>query len=335
MSSSSPIIPASFQTRKRDILSSLSAPSDSYTDLSPKGSVDSAIKELIDRINALEGIVTTSSCSGRISVFLEGKKRKEWKDGYGVDRKVAVPGGKGLGGRWLFVSHEPVNLEESSSRCKSEILGLKPMQGTRAASVINKEPCDLRVAKLQFEPMILHIMAASLHHAQSILTAAINSGFRESGVQSLKNLDDPDAFPMIAVRSAGLALESVVGVCTNDDEEDCKPGTIKPQDEESVSSIVGEEYLELLLKLANERFKTNTQRMKRFEKEVFRKAAYYETKWEDGEARKERKRAEGLSKQSQLRNKESLRTDNNTGRSHDNEDGGLEGDLIFNPPSIS
>lgn len=47
-----------------------------YADLSPKGTVDAGIRELIGEINAREGLVTTSSCAGRVSVFLEGKKKK-------------------------------------------------------------------------------------------------------------------------------------------------------------------------------------------------------------------------------------------------------------------
>ena len=134
-------------------------------------------------------------------------------------------------------------------------------------------------------------MAASLHHAQPVLTAAINAGFRESGIQSLKNLDDANSFPMIAVRSSGLALESVIGTSIDGRE----------QNEGGVESIVSEEYLNLLVRLANERFKTNTERTKRFEMDLFGKETKCKVGWEDSEARKERKRAEGLEKRSSLR----------------------------------
>ena len=55
-------------------------------------------------------------------------------------------------------------------------------------------------------------MAATLKHAQPVLAAASAAGFRESGLQSLKNLDDADAFPIVAVRTSGLALESIIGI---------------------------------------------------------------------------------------------------------------------------
>lgn len=75
--------------------------------------------------------MTTSSCSGRVSVFLEGRKKGKYVRGGGAggginrnqkqqqqeevekeeEGEVGVmlpPGGKGNGGRWLFVSHDPV-----------------------------------------------------------------------------------------------------------------------------------------------------------------------------------------------------------------------------------
>lgn len=133
---------------------------------------------------------------------------------------------------------------------------------------------------------ILHIQTASLHHAAPILTSAINAGFRESGVQSLKNLDDATAFPMVAVRSSGLALESLIGYLA--------------EDGQTVKSLVGEEYLRLLLKMGNERFKANTERTRRFQDDLFRRE---EPKpgWEDAESRQARKKAEGLKRREELR----------------------------------
>lgn len=161
-------------------------------------------------------------------------------------------------------------------------------------------------------------MTASLHHAQPILAAAINAGFRESGVQSLKNLDDVNAFPMVAIRSAGLALESVVGALhdqVDDESEDRQDlGGSRgarnhealdeeedSEDEETACSMVSEEYCEMLRKLANERFKANSERMRRFENDLFRKQGAHGSEWEDSEARKERKRADGLKMQDILR----------------------------------
>lgn len=319
-----PPIPTPFGVKKNAILTSLQASPQVYTDLSPKGSVDQAIKDLIDRINALEGIVTTSSCSGRISVFLEGHKQSiaaaeshcDDNESFVSEASAAVPGGKGMGGRWLFTSHEPVELDAHSDITSNDSIreqwGLQLFDGA-PSKMATLSAHESRLIKFQFEPMvskaddlcrylsqaeidlkqILHIMTASLAHAQPILAAAINAGFRESGVQSLKNLNDANCFPMVAIRSSGLALESIVGMAIGNEEK---------QDE--MYSIVGDEHLELLLKLANERFKSNTARMRRFEFDLFNKHARRDIIWEDSESRRTRKQAEGLRKQKCLKNEE-------------------------------
>ena len=150
---------------------------------------------------------------------------------------------------------------------------------------------------------ILHIMTASLHHAQPILAAAINAGFRESGIQSLKNLDDVNAFPMVAIRSSGLALESVIG-CVPDHVKDTSKGAIDDKyylNNEDVHSLVGDSYLGLLLNIANDRFKSNTERMRRFESDLFEREAATISNWEDSKTRQERKKAEGLKQQEEVR----------------------------------
>jgi hypothetical protein len=44
-------LPQTFVTNKRRILESLAVPSEAYDDLSPKGSIDEGIRDLIDEIN--------------------------------------------------------------------------------------------------------------------------------------------------------------------------------------------------------------------------------------------------------------------------------------------
>ncbi|MCJ1469920.1 hypothetical protein MMC07_008564 [Pseudocyphellaria aurata] len=307
-------VPTSFLAKKQTILGALATPSNSYTDRSPKGSVDDGIKDLIDRINRLEGIVTTSSCAGRISVFLQGRNKASpggdgdeeeegVQDGFergggkndddggvgGPKQQLTTPGGKGRGGKWLFVSHEPVQVPSK------QVLGDTPLCTLFGLSNVPRSPGKLntrqmRFVRFQFEPMILHIMAASLHHAQEILSAAITAGFRESGVQSLKNLEDPNSFPMVAVRTSGVALSSLIGYMHDG------------ENEEEIQSIVDEEYLEILLSVANERFVQNSERIQRFSDNLFRRANEV---WEDKSVRQARKRAEGLEQQQILReNKE-------------------------------
>lgn len=155
-----PPVSATFALKKQRILQDLSAPHNQYSDLSPKGFVDAGIRDLIHQINELDGLVTTSSCAGRISVFFEGKKgaaaaKKEHLDGDDEDAKklsttkTATIGGKG-GGKWLFVSHDPLVLEPGQSLC--DMFGLLPCDGRNQAPQME----DLRLVRFQFEPMVCH-----------------------------------------------------------------------------------------------------------------------------------------------------------------------------------
>lgn len=138
-------------------------------------------------------------------------------------------------------------------------------------------------------------MTASLRHAQKVLSAAINAGFRESGVQSLRNLYDNEAPPMVAVRTSGLALESIIGYLE------------EGEGKESVRCIVTEEYLRIIVGLINERFEANTERILRFRRHLLDEDPRHNHPkgdgegWEDTDARRRRKRAEGLQKSQELR----------------------------------
>ena len=158
-------IPQAFIARKSAILSSLSAPPQSYTDLSPKGTVDTAIVDLITRINAIEGIVTTSSCAGRVSVFLEGRKEAEEGKATTGKKDAAVPGGKGMGGRWCFVSHERLEMKPNGDSV-TRMLGLEPMRVEQPA-VVDKEPNEIRLARFQFEPMVRRLSPLVMLYAIS------------------------------------------------------------------------------------------------------------------------------------------------------------------------
>lgn len=129
-------MPATFRDRKAKILSDLNTPDSEYQDLSPKGSVDAGIRELISEINASPDYVTTSSCAGRIAVYLEGAK-----------------GAKG-GGQWLFTSHDPVDLDDSmTSGALYECFGLLSRETAAPEGL-----AGARFVHLKFEPMVgLHV----------------------------------------------------------------------------------------------------------------------------------------------------------------------------------
>ena len=144
---------------------------------------------------------------------------------------------------------------------------------------------------------ILHILTASLQQSQIVLAAALQSGFRESGAINLISLNHEPPAPMVAVRSMGLSLESIVG---------CGRGGINVPD-----CIVPEETLQCLVGIANERFVENTQRIDRFRR-LLKKLSIEESgdarrkgqegeEWENPQARKERKRAEGLWRSQQMK----------------------------------
>lgn len=114
----------------------------SQVDLSKKGSIDDQIKNLVQYINAKENFFTTSSCSGRISIFSElaDQKKKQCE--------------------WLYVTHDAAIKEEV-------INSLKDCKGS---------------AVFKFEPFVLHVQCRNLECGQQMLKAALISGFKNSGI---------------------------------------------------------------------------------------------------------------------------------------------------------
>lgn len=148
---------------------------------------------------------------------------------------------------------------------------------------------------------ILHVLSASMDHAQGVLTAALAAGFRESGAVSLGSAKTAESNPIVAVRSAGYSFDSIVGY--------------QDVDGRNVA-LVDERYLRTLVNIANERFNINFDRISRFRKallETYEPTATNGSKpdWEDTDARKRRKREEGLARQQALQTQVS-REDNNS-----------------------
>ncbi|KAK1990852.1 hypothetical protein LX36DRAFT_647319 [Colletotrichum falcatum] len=347
-----PSPPASFATRKHRILEQLSVPDAEYTDASPKGSVDVGIRELINELNALDGFVTTSSCAGRVSVFLEGRRAaasaptgpatpaeqprsqpaaaqtgdgddNEDEDddddsitnGGGAVATIAGPGGKGGGGTWLFVSHDPVPESHDGDDKMLRRLGLVDEKGAASLRLAGESGSAQpgrrrkRLIHFKFEPMILHVLTASLAHAQLLLKCAFAAGFRESGALNLlpaaaaaaptapqdacSSSSSPPVTPMVGVRTMGLALESLVGYVDDDGGDG--------DNDEARHCTVSAGYLRDLVQIANERFAENAVRIARFRAALREALAAPPPKlgeggaaWEDAAARRERKRAEGL-----------------------------------------
>jgi len=161
MANTTEIIPEAFETRKRQILADLSIPDAEYTDLSPKGSVDEGIRDLIRDVNALPGLVTTSSCAGRVSVFLEGRKKQSQRppqhEQQQQQRQFAPSGGKGAG-RWLYVSHEPLKEEMKNGQSLHGLFGLVPGDGRPPRRLQGEQSQAPRLVRFHFEPMVRYFL---------------------------------------------------------------------------------------------------------------------------------------------------------------------------------
>ena len=138
-----------FGEKKTRILLQLAVPDAQYTDASPKGSVDEGVRALIGDVNRAPGLVTTSSCAGRLSVFLEGSKAAG--GGAHASRQVAGVGGKGAGGAWLFVSHEAIRDGDAPFRDFLGQLGLE--EGAASQGQVG-DITSQRLIHFKFEPMV-------------------------------------------------------------------------------------------------------------------------------------------------------------------------------------
>lgn len=172
-------------------------------DKSPKGSVDIHIQALVDLINSHPSYATLSSCSGRITLF-DASGTSE-KNPTNVDSQAEsdsvdaeCPQGKGFG-TWLLSAHEPVVLDDVHSVFQN----ITTMNG---GDISSQSAVTITLSGLthhicwRFEPMLLHVAAASLQRGQQLLQVALQMGFRESG------LITGNTRVTVAIRSYSLAL---------------------------------------------------------------------------------------------------------------------------------
>lgn len=150
-------------------------------DKSPKGSVDVAIKKLVDLINLHPSFATLSSCSGRIALFDPHTKQQQYTldDELTEDSGIVERSGKGHGG-WLLASHTEV---------KPSLL----------VDLLN-EPGGQATLIFKHEPLLLHVAASSLTRGRQLLSLALQLGFRESGLVVSSNR------VTVAIRGHSLAL---------------------------------------------------------------------------------------------------------------------------------
>lgn len=158
---------AAFDKEKSEELSRLYAGHDS----SPKGSIDLPCLDLVNFINEeLVDYVTTSSCSGRISVYRD--KTDECK-----------------GVHWLLVKHGYLAKDLFLSCLTAAAAGRE--EGQVASSMT-----------LKCEGMILHCKCRDVAAAARLHQVSIAAGYREGGITVGKH------HVMLAIRTTAYTLES-------------------------------------------------------------------------------------------------------------------------------
>lgn len=155
------IMASPFDQKKASILQEIGITSDIVPDASPKGTIDERCLPIMNVINTHPDMVTTSLCSGRVSVFLEGKKHEN------------QIGAKGNEGRWIFVSHEPDALKNWTDSVDF-VYDVAPETSTTTT----------RYILFKFEPLILHVKCRDSETANMLFSTAMGCGFRETGIGS-------------------------------------------------------------------------------------------------------------------------------------------------------
>jgi len=244
-----------FDQRKQHIVNGLNQ--QVYQDRSPKGSVDVAILPLIEIINQHINYVTTSSCSGRISVFHQCGDGDD-EGGVGDDtissdyNNNAADSGDGnaesngsTGGstsgarevippkdRWVFVSHDMVPDEHTAA---SELYN--KLQNMKLNTQFGKKQSVI----FRYEPFILHVEARDTSAAQAFVAVAVRGGLRLSGmVPGRRHI-------IVSVRSS-LIMDCPLWI--------------------DGDTVVDEKYIEILFRQANEKFNLNTKHMNKYQSMV-------------------------------------------------------------------
>jgi tRNA wybutosine-synthesizing protein 3 len=132
-----------FESLKAGILHDLA----SGIDLSPKGSIDSPIVDLVNCINWHKDYCTSSSCSGRISCY------RSFSD-------------ETKGVNWILVTHGEIDERRIVESFQS--------------SPLSHDADTLTVLKC--EGALLHVICRDLDSARILHGIAMSSGFRESGL---------------------------------------------------------------------------------------------------------------------------------------------------------
>jgi tRNA wybutosine-synthesizing protein 3 len=116
-----------FSARKARCLAALSAPG---PDKSPKGGLDAPIAALVTWLNAHPDVCTTSSCSGRVSLFAHAP-------------------GRAKGGAWAYISHERAAEADVAAALRDTLAA------AAAGAAASEGAGGVGDVVLRFEPFIL------------------------------------------------------------------------------------------------------------------------------------------------------------------------------------
>ena len=216
-------------------------------DKSPKGSVDLPIRHLVDLINSHSRFCTLSSCSGRLSLFDPSGNSSSSSSSHESDsdsekaNNFTEESGKGRG-NWVLVSHDPIAPE-------SLIEAIKASENGSSCSNNNLQNIAMLPWTFRFEPMLMHVAAASLEDGRRLLTIALNLGFRESGlVVTEKRVT-------VAIRSHSLSTATPLFM--SNQTEFSENTTTAATATTSASLCVPPSYLRALVQDANQRLEAN------------------------------------------------------------------------------
>ncbi|MBU2522782.1 MAG: hypothetical protein KKE23_00640 [Nanoarchaeota archaeon] len=172
----------------------------SKPDKSGIGGIDEDIRKLVDIINKNPNYYTTSSCAGRIILMRETGEKQE--------------------NVFIFVTHKKASVGQITTAIK-----------------LDKRATDLMY--LKEEPCIMHVACKSIEHANDLVNSARQSGWKKSGIISIK----PEKVMAELISTEILAA----------------PITSKGK------VMVDETYLDFLIKESNKKLGHTREKIKNFE----------------------------------------------------------------------
>lgn len=179
-----------FAAQKTRLLQRLTAPHAANTGHSSKDSVDIGIRSLVDEINKIDTLATTSSCAGRVVVYLEGSgsssSPSHLDDDMGISGLAIAT--EGFHDQSLFVSHDPLPL--SGKRPVAPMLGLSDHTNLGVPSSIE----GVRWVRCKFEPLVRYLLF------YAVLLFPVSSRFSQ-GQSSISPelIDRPDAASVMLI----------------------------------------------------------------------------------------------------------------------------------------